>query len=73
MVGGLKIIRVKQEHIAEFETLFRELRAVMHEAEPGCLLYSLLKSRSKVNPKGPPKVIEIVPIIFPSCLAARTV
>ena len=46
MVGGLKIIRVKQGHEADLETLFRQLRAEMHKAEPGCLLYSLLKSRS---------------------------
>jgi len=46
MVGGLKIIRVKQGHIAEFETLFNKLRAEMRKTEPGCLLYSLLKSRS---------------------------
>ena len=29
----------------EFEALFEELRNEMHKHEPGCLLYSLLKSR----------------------------
>jgi quinol monooxygenase YgiN len=47
MVGGLKIVQVKAEHVAEFERLFAELRAEMHKHEPGCLLYSLLKSRTK--------------------------
>ena len=47
MVGGLKIVQVKAEHVAEFERLFAGLRAEMHKHEPGCLLYSLLKSRAK--------------------------
>lgn len=47
MVGGLKIVRVKAEQTAEFEGLFAELRAEMRKHEPGCLLYSLLKSRAK--------------------------
>jgi quinol monooxygenase YgiN len=47
MVGGLKIVQVKAEHIVEFERLFAELRAEMRKHEPGCLLYSLLKSRTK--------------------------
>jgi quinol monooxygenase YgiN len=50
MVGGLKIIRVKPGAQAEFERLFGELREVMRTAEPGCLLYSLLRSR--VDPCG---------------------
>lgn len=45
MVGGLKIIRVKAGAEAEFERMFGELREVMRTAEPGCLLYSLLRSR----------------------------
>ena len=45
MVGGLKVIRVKEGHEREFETLFAELRELMRTAEPGCLLYSLLRSR----------------------------
>ena len=45
MVGGLKIVQVKAEHAAEFERLFAELRVEMHQHEPGCLLYTLLKSR----------------------------
>jgi quinol monooxygenase YgiN len=49
MVGGLKIILVKQGHEREFESLFAELRAKMREHEPDCLLYSLLKSRT--NPR----------------------
>ena len=47
MVGGLKIVQVKQGHEAELERLFAELRAEMRTHEPGCLLYSLLKSRAK--------------------------
>jgi quinol monooxygenase YgiN len=46
MVGGLKIILVKPGREREFETLFGELRAAMRDQEPGCLLYSLLKSRT---------------------------
>jgi quinol monooxygenase YgiN len=45
MVGGLKHVQVKKGHEAEFERLFAELRSEMREHEPGCLLYSLLKSR----------------------------
>jgi quinol monooxygenase YgiN len=47
MVGGLKIIQVKSGHEAELEGMFKELREAMREKEPGCLLYSLLKSRTK--------------------------
>jgi quinol monooxygenase YgiN len=47
MVGGLKIVQVKAENVAEFERLFAKLRAEMRKHEPGCLLYSLLKSRAK--------------------------
>jgi len=47
MVGGLKTVQVKEEHTAEFERLFAELRAEMRKHEPDCLLYSLLKSRAK--------------------------
>ena len=47
MVGGLKNVQVRTEHITEFERLFAELRAEMQKHEPGCLLYSLLKSRTK--------------------------
>lgn len=48
MIGGLKIILVKDGHEKEFESLFGELRGAMneHEPEPECLLYSLLKSRT---------------------------
>lgn len=45
MVGGLKIIRVKEGCEQEFEHLFAELRGIMQAAEPGCRLYSLLRSR----------------------------
>jgi quinol monooxygenase YgiN len=45
MVGGLKILTVMPGHEREFETLFTELRNRMRDDEPGCLLYSLLKSR----------------------------
>ncbi len=47
MVGGLKIVQVKQGREAELERLFAELRSEMRAHEPGCLLYSLLKSRAK--------------------------
>jgi len=47
MVGGLKTVQVAAERVAEFERLFAELRAEMHKHEPGCLLYSLLKSRAR--------------------------
>jgi quinol monooxygenase YgiN len=49
MVGGLKNVVVKPGYEQEFETMFAELRQAMHEHEPGCLLYSLLKSRT--NPR----------------------
>lgn len=45
-VGGLKVILVKEGREQEFESLFGELRKAMHDQEPGCLLYSLLKSRT---------------------------
>lgn len=47
MVGGLKTVQVKPEYVAEFERLFTGLRAEMRKHEPDCLLYSLLKSRTK--------------------------
>lgn len=46
MVGGVKVITVQTGREQEFEKLFAELREVMRTAEPGCLLYSLLKSRT---------------------------
>lgn len=49
MVGGLKVVQVKPGQEAEFERLFAELRAEMLAHEPGCLLYSLLKSRVKAG------------------------
>ena len=49
MVGGLKTVQVKAGHEAEFERLFEELREIMRVQEPGCILYSLLKSRTKVG------------------------
>ena len=45
MIGGLKVIRVKAGQQLEFERLFAELREVMRTSEPGCLLYSLMRSR----------------------------
>jgi quinol monooxygenase YgiN len=47
MVGGLKTVQVKAEHIAEFERLFTELRSEIRKHEPDCLLYSLFKSHTK--------------------------
>jgi quinol monooxygenase YgiN len=46
MVGGLKTLTVKSGRESEFEALFAELRNDMHKHEPGCVLYSLLKSRT---------------------------
>jgi quinol monooxygenase YgiN len=46
VVGGLKSIRVKEGCEQEFERLFAELRGIMQSAEPGCRLYSLLRSRT---------------------------
>ena len=40
---------VQAGHEPEFEAKFAELRQAMREHEPGCLLYSLLKSRT--NPR----------------------
>lgn len=45
MVGGLKVLTVMPGHEREFEVLFAELHNDMRLHEPGCLLYSLLKSR----------------------------
>jgi quinol monooxygenase YgiN len=46
MVGGLKVVRVKAGLEQEFERLFGQLREEMRAHEPGCLLYSLLRSRT---------------------------
>jgi quinol monooxygenase YgiN len=47
MVGGLKIVQVRVGHEAEFERLFDELREIMRAQEPDCIIYSLLRSRTK--------------------------
>jgi quinol monooxygenase YgiN len=49
MVGGLKIAQLKSGREAEFERLFGELRELVRAHEPGCILYSLLKSRTKAG------------------------
>jgi quinol monooxygenase YgiN len=49
VVGGLKIVQVKGGQEAEFERLFAELRAIRRTDEPGCILYSLLRSRTKAG------------------------
>jgi quinol monooxygenase YgiN len=49
IVGGLKVVTVAQGREHEFEALFAELRKEIRVHEPGCLLYSLLKSRK--NPR----------------------
>jgi quinol monooxygenase YgiN len=49
MIGGLKTVLVKPGHEKEFESLFNALRTKMRGQEPGCLLYTLLKSRT--NPR----------------------
>ena len=46
MLGGLKIIQVKPGCETDFEKAFTELRSEMWENESGCLLFSLLRSRS---------------------------
>lgn len=46
MVGGLKTVQVRIGHEAEFERLFAELREIMRTQEPGCIIYSLLRSRT---------------------------
>jgi quinol monooxygenase YgiN len=47
MFGGLKIIQVKPGQEAAFERLFAGLRTEMRAREPGCHLYTLLKSRKR--------------------------
>jgi quinol monooxygenase YgiN len=47
MVGGLKHVLVKAGREREFEKLFADLREEMRKHEPGCVYYSLLKSRTK--------------------------
>ncbi|HEY1614689.1 MAG TPA: putative quinol monooxygenase [Rhizomicrobium sp.] len=49
MVGGLKTVVVKEGHEKEFEALFTALRAEIAAHEPGCVYYSLLRSRT--NPR----------------------
>ena len=49
MVGGLKVILAKEGREQEFEKLFGELRAAIRDRESGCVLYSLLQSRT--NPR----------------------
>ena len=49
MIGGLKIIQVKPGMQQAFEAVFSELRSEMWEHESGCLLFSLLKSRTNPN------------------------
>jgi len=46
MVGEQQILTVTMGRETEFEALFAELRNDVHKHEPGCLLYSLLKSRT---------------------------
>lgn len=46
MVGGLKIFTVKAGKEAAFEALFAQLREEIRRHEPGCLVYTLLKSRA---------------------------
>jgi quinol monooxygenase YgiN len=48
-IGGLKTILVKEGQEQEFERLFAELRAAIRDGEPGCLYYSLLKSRTNAR------------------------
>ena len=37
---------MKAGNESDFETMFKELRAKIREHEPGCVYYSLLKSRT---------------------------
>lgn len=45
MVGSLRIVRVRPGEERRFEQLFAELCAALHRHEPGCVIYSLLRSR----------------------------
>jgi quinol monooxygenase YgiN len=46
MIGGLKHVVVKAGCENDFERMFAELRGEMRKYEPGCVYYSLLKSRT---------------------------
>jgi quinol monooxygenase YgiN len=50
MVGGLKHVVVKAGYESELERMFTELRAEMRKHEPGCVYYSLLRSRTAPRP-----------------------
>ncbi len=45
MVGNLRAVKVRRGEEARFERLFAELREEIRCHEPGCLIYSLLRSR----------------------------
>ncbi|HZR38109.1 MAG TPA: putative quinol monooxygenase [Nevskia sp.] len=45
MVGNLRIVRVRPGEEQRFEQLFGGLREELRRHEPGCLIYSLLRSR----------------------------
>lgn len=45
MVGNLRVVRVRAGEERRFEQLFAGLREELRQHEPGCLIYSLLRSR----------------------------
>lgn len=56
MLGAIATLKVKQEAIAEFETVFAELAAKVREREPDTLYYRLLRSQ---DGPGDYRVIEV--------------
>jgi quinol monooxygenase YgiN len=45
MVGNLRIVKIRSGEEQRFEQLFTGLREELRRHEPGCLIYSLLRSR----------------------------
>jgi quinol monooxygenase YgiN len=45
VVGNLRVVRVRAGEAPRFEQLFAGLREELRQHEPGCLIYSLLRSR----------------------------
>lgn len=45
VVGNLRVVRVRAGEERRFEQVYAELREQMRLQEPGCLIYSLLRSR----------------------------
>jgi quinol monooxygenase YgiN len=45
MVGNLRVVKIRSGEERHFEQLFAGLREELRRHEPGCLIYSLLRSR----------------------------